>query len=242
VTEAAKAALVTGAAGGIGAAICQQLQADGFRVIGLDRRPSPAADVSVEVDLADLGALAEVGRRLCEEHAVEAVVHNGAVQPLGGVGELPPEPWLEAFRVNVLAADVLVGAARARLDASAGSVVVIGSVHGRETTRGIAPYSTTKAALEGWVRAAALDLAPRIRVNAVVPGAIDTPKLREGFARWGADADARFAVLEERTPLGRVGAAEEVAAAVGFLVSRPGFTTGATLVIDGGATVRLASE
>ena len=122
-------------------------------------------------------------------------------------------------------------------------MVAIGSVHGRATTPGIAAYSTTKAALEGWVRAAALDLAPRIRVNAVIPGAIDTPKLREGFARWGSGAAERFAVLEQRTPLNRVGQAAEVASAVAFLVSdRAAFATGTSLVIDGGATTRLGSE
>ena len=242
-TEAPKAALVTGAAGGIGAAICERLRTDGFLVVALDRLPAPAADVSVEVDLADLEALAEVGRRLCDEHPVGAVVHNAAVQHLGAVGELSPELWLETFRVNVVAADILVGAARARLESARGSVVVVGSVHGRATTPGITAYATTKAGLEGWVRAAALDLAPGIRVNAVVPGAIDTPKLREGFARWGADAETRMAVLEERTPLARVGDPGEVASAVSFLVSdQASFITGASLALDGGATVRLASE
>ena len=111
------------------------------------------------------------------------------------------------------------------------------------TTPGIAAYSTTKAALEGWVRAAALDLAPRIRVNAVVPGAIDTPKLREGFARWGSEAAERLAVLEERTPLSRVGTAQEVASLVSFLTSEQSrFTTGGSFVVDGGATIRLGSE
>ncbi len=238
----ARTALVTGAAGGIGAAICQRLQADGFVVVGLDRDPSPAADLSVQIDLADLDALATIAQELCQVHEVTTVVHNAATQPLGGVGELSPQTWEHTFRVNVLAADVLVGAARQRLEAAAGSVVVVGSVHGRATTPGIAAYSTTKAALEGWVRAAALDLAPRIRVNAVIPGAIDTAKLREGFARWGTDAAARRAVLEERTPLGRIGDAREVAAAVAFLVSDAGFSTGSYLVLDGGATVGLASE
>lgn len=238
-----RAALVTGAAGGIGAAICERLRTDGFTVIGLDQLPSTAADLSVEVDLSDLSALALVGRQLCDEHAVGAVVHNAAVQHLGGVGEVPAELWLDSFRVNVLAVDVLVGAARAGLDAASGSVVVIGSVHGRATTQGIAPYAATKAALEGWVRAAALDLGPRVRVNAVIPGAIDTPKLREGFARWGEGGAERRAVLEQRTPLGRVGGAAEVASAVSFLLSDDaGFATGACFVLDGGATTRLGSE
>ncbi|HTL24198.1 MAG TPA: SDR family oxidoreductase [Mycobacteriales bacterium] len=239
-----RTAVVTGAAGGIGAALCARLREDGFVVVGLDRVPSPAADVSVETDLSDLDALVAVAGELAGTHAVAAVVHNAAAQPLGGAGEVDPAAWQDAFRVNVLAADVLVGAFRSRLETAGGSVAVVGSVHGRATTRGIAAYATTKAALEGWVRAAALDLAPAIRVNAVVPGAIDTPKLQDGFARWGAQSAAeRLQVLLDRTPLHALGAAADVAAAVSFLVSDSArFVTGASLVVDGGATTQLGSE
>jgi NAD(P)-dependent dehydrogenase (short-subunit alcohol dehydrogenase family) len=241
---ARRAAVVTGAAGGIGTALCARLRADGFVVLGLDRDPSPAADVAVPVDLSDLEALGEAARELGQAHEVSLVVHNAAAQPLGGAGEVSPAAWQDAFRVNVVAADVLVGAFRASLEATVGSVVVVGSVHGRATTPGITAYATTKAALEGWVRAAALDLAPRVRVNAVVPGAVDTPKLRDGFARWGEQSAAeRLQVLLDRTPMGALGRPEDIAAAVAFLASDGArFITGAALVVDGGATTRLGSE
>jgi NAD(P)-dependent dehydrogenase (short-subunit alcohol dehydrogenase family) len=245
VTQAGpRVAVVTGAAGGIGAALCARLREDGFLVVGLDRVPSAEADLSVETDLSDLEQLVPVARELAGTHAVAALVHNAAAQPLGGAGEVDPAAWQDAFRVNVLAADVLVGVLRSRLEASAGSVVAVGSVHGRATTRGIAAYATTKAALEGWVRAAALDLAPAIRVNAVVPGAIDTPKLQEGFARWGEQSAAeRLQVLLDRTPAHSLGRPEDVAAAVSFLVSDSArFVTGSSLLVDGGATTRLGSE
>jgi len=94
------------------------------------------------------------------------------------------------------------------------------------------------------VRSAALDLGPSIRVNAVAPGAIDTAKLREGFARWGEEsAEERKAILRQRTALRRIGEPSEVAGAVSFLIGDDArFVTGAVLVVDGGATARLGSE
>jgi NAD(P)-dependent dehydrogenase (short-subunit alcohol dehydrogenase family) len=242
--EARLTAVVTGAAGGIGFALCARLRADGFYVVGLDQHPVSGADEAVEVDLADHDAVAAVAADLAARHRIGALVHNAAVQPLGGAGDIPVAAWVEALGVNVVACDILVGGLKEGLAAHEGAVVVVSSVHGRATTPGITAYATTKAALEGWVRAAALDLAPRIRVNAVAPGAIDTPKLREGFARWGeVGAAERRRVLEERTPLRRIGSPEDVAHVVSFLCGpQAHFVTGSTIVADGGATIRLGSE
>jgi 2-keto-3-deoxy-L-fuconate dehydrogenase len=237
------AVVVTGAAGGIGAALCERMRADGYIAIGIDRMPSPAADMQLQVDLRNSDELAEVGRALTENYELKAVVHNGAVQPVGQAGETPLTEWIEALRVNVLAVDALTSGARESLAASDGSVVVISSVHARATSGGITAYATTKAALEGWVRSAAMDLAPSIRVNAVAPGAIDTAKLREGFARWGESAEERKEILRQRTALRRIGEPADVAGAVSYLIGDDGrFVTGTVLTVDGGATARLGTE
>lgn len=237
-------AVVTGACGGIGGAIVTRLEASGYRVVGLDRRNSRPGSLDCQIDLADTEALAALAAELADKHAVTALVHNAAVQPLGGVGEVSVDSWVEALRVNVLAADVLAGALRGRLADAAGAVVVVSSVHARATSGGITAYATTKAALEGWVRSAALDLGPAVRVNAIAPGAVDTPKLREGFERWGADAaNQRRAVLCERTALARIATPDEIADVVEFLLGpRSAFMTGAVLTVDGGASARLGSE
>jgi NAD(P)-dependent dehydrogenase (short-subunit alcohol dehydrogenase family) len=238
-----RAVVITGAAGGIGAALCERMRKDGYIAIGIDRNPAPAADIDLQLDLSNSEQLVDLGRELARDYDLKAVVHNGAVQPIAGAGETSLDEWVNALRVNVIAVDALTSGTRENLAANDGSVVVISSVHGRATTGGITAYATTKAALEGWVRSAAMDLAPEIRVNAVCPGAIDTAKLREGFARWGESAEERKEVLRERTALRRIGEPSEVAGAVSFLIGDDArFVTGTVLVVDGGATARLGSE
>lgn len=237
------AVIVTGAAGGIGAALCQRMRNDGYIAIGIDRNVAPAADTYLQVDLSESEQLVELGRRLAREYDLKAVVHNGAVQPIAGAGDTPFDEWTNALRVNVIAVDALMSGTRENLAANDGSIVVISSVHGRATSGGITAYATTKAALEGWVRSAAMDLGPGIRVNAIAPGAIDTAKLREGFARWGETAEERKEVLRQRTALRRIGDPSDVAGAVSFLIGDDArFITGTVLVVDGGATARLGSE
>jgi NAD(P)-dependent dehydrogenase (short-subunit alcohol dehydrogenase family) len=239
-----RAVLITGAAGGIGTALCRRMRQDGYTAIGIDRVPAAEADVDVRADLCESEAIAQLGHDLSRQYEIEAVIHNAAIQPLAGAGETTVSDWLDTLRVNVIAADALVAGTRGSLAANGGSVVVVGSVHGRATTTGITAYATSKAALEGWVRSAALDLGPDIRVNAVAPGAIDTAKLQEGFARWGvASAEERRAVLCQRTALRRIGDPSDIAGAVSFLIGADArFVTGAVLVVDGGATARLGSE
>jgi NAD(P)-dependent dehydrogenase (short-subunit alcohol dehydrogenase family) len=126
------------------------------------------------------------------------------------------------------------------------AVVNVSSVHAVATSHGVAAYATSKAALVGLTRAAAVELAASgIRVNAVLPGAIDTPMLKAGARRRGDErADAALTELESRTPLGRVAQPEEIAQAILFLSdsSRSSFMTGQTLIVDGGAISHLSTE
>jgi NAD(P)-dependent dehydrogenase (short-subunit alcohol dehydrogenase family) len=239
-----KVVVVTGSAGGIGRAITAKLEHHGHRVVGLDRSGCRPDSHDRQIDMADTDALLSVAHELAGGYEIRALVHNAAVQPMGAVGETSVADWIEALRVNVLAADVLAGAFQRSLAAQSGAVVVVSSVHARATTGGITAYATTKAALEGWVRSAALDLGPHVRVNAIAPGAVDTAKLREGFDRWGPDlADERREVLRERTALGRIADPCEIAEVVDFLLGpQSAFMTGSILTIDGGASARLGSE
>jgi NAD(P)-dependent dehydrogenase (short-subunit alcohol dehydrogenase family) len=133
---------------------------------------------------------------------------------------------------------------REQLIATRGAVVNVASVHAFATSRNIAAYAASKGGLMAFTRAAALELAPHdVRVNAVLPGAVDTPALRDGLGRSGA-ATAAEANLIGRTPLQRIGRPSDIAHAILFLADhqRSSFITGQGLVVDGGALTRLGTE
>lgn len=238
-----KTAIVTGSAGGIGQAVVSNLRSSGWRVVGLDVSPTSNCDQSIVVDLVDESARSAALSEIAEPNTIAAVIHIAAVQDHGGVGQLTATDWNRALQVNVVALDHIVGLTRSTLASNSGSVVAISSVHAVNTTPGIVAYSSTKGALESWVRSAALELGSSITVNAVRPGAVDSSKLQEGFARWGDLAKDKIRNLIDRTPAGRLGKPDEIAQLCGFLVSdNARFITGATFTADGGATAKLATE
>ena len=229
-------AVVTGAARGIGAATCERFEECGWDVVGIDVRASDRTSISV--DVGDAAALADALASL--EH-VSALVNNAAVQLFKPLVETTVEEWDSVQARNLRSAFVAMKALRHQLAESRGSVVNVASVHGLATSQAVAAYAASKGGLIALTRAAALELAvDGIRVNAVLPGAVRTESLREGFSRR-ENAEER---LISATPLGRIGNPRDVAEAILFLAdpSRSSFVTGQTLVVDGGALARLSTE
>lgn len=240
--------LVTGSSGGIGAAVCTRFAAAGYQVTGLDiaAPPEQATWTHQSCDLSEPGAARDAARTATSRVPVDVVVHAAAVQFLGSAGQVPSSDWARSLQVNLLALDEVVGACGDSLRERRGSVVAVGSVHAFATTREMVVYATTKAALGGWVRAAALDLAPQVRVNGVAPGAVRTPMLEAGFARRPAEGgiEASLRALADKTPLQAVAAPEAIAAMVATLCDDEvsGYITGSMVVMDGGALLRLGTE
>ena len=247
-----RVAVVTGAAGGIGRACVAAFMEAGWDVAGIDRveRPDGAPgrwyarfDMSVRTAADRLRELfGEIGQ-------VDALVNNAAVPLQKQLVDTSDAEWASVIASNLAAPFVALREAVPYLEKTGGSVVNVSSVHALATSPGVAAYAASKGALVALTRAAALELGPRgIRVNAVLPGAVDTPMLRgDAAARGGSGGDRgddRIAAIAGRTPLGRIGRPEEIASAIVFLADadRSGFITGQTLVVDGGVLARLASE
>lgn len=244
-----RVAVVTGSSSGIGAAVARLLADGGWTVLGLDLQ-APANEIDGithrTCDLAAAGDVAAAAAAALELGPVAALVHCAAAQTLGGSGQVSDADWERVLAVNLLAAERLVAGTRTSLISARGSVVVVSSVHAVATTREMVAYATSKAAVEGWVRAAALDLAPDVRVNAVRPGAVDTPMLRAGFARRPEDGtvDEAFAKLAAAIPLRTVIDPTDIARVIALLVdgANPLPMTGSTLTVDAGALLGLSTE
>lgn len=222
-----RAAIVTGAAAGIGRATAERLAGEGWRVVGIDRTEPTVK--GVELVVGDAGDASVLGDSL--ERAggrLDALVCSAGIPPSGPWDSRAH--WDEVIAVDLAAPYEALRVCWPGLVAAEGSAVLVGSIVGAAEGSLRSPaYAAAKAGLEGLARSFAVIGAPdRVRVNVVAPGAIDT------------DFDERLLPAGERTdvPLGRMGTADEVAAVIGFLVgSEASYVTGAVWVADGGRTV-----
>lgn len=231
-------AVVTGGASGIGLATGRALAAAGARVVALDLDPSVDPPLTgLRCDVSDDGsvraAIAEVVRTL---GGLDILVNNAGIGAAGTVEDNDDEEWHRVFDVNVVGMARVARAALPHLRCSAHAAIVnTCSIAGTAGLPKRALYSATKGAVLALTRAMAADhLAEGIRVNAVNPGTADTPWVGR-LLDAAADPGAERAALEARQPSGRLVTAEEVASAIGWLVSpAASATTGTFLEVDGG--------
>lgn len=242
----AKAAFITGAAGGIGQALCQEFHAAGYQVLGSDHPSVLATEACEDMIPADLEALChdddyrqtviDQVRLRFKAHHLAVLVNNAAIQVVAPVEKLTSAQWHTTLDVNLLAPFLLTQAFLTELSGHRGSVINIASIHAQLTKPEFSCYATSKAALVGLTRSLAVELGDRVRVNAIAPAAIATSMLMEGFE----DNPTAFEQLSKMHPIGRIGTPEEVAKAALFLASdQARFMTGAILELDGGISGRL---
>lgn len=246
-------AAVTGGASGIGAATARRLALEGASVAILDR-DGPGAETLAEelraggaraagyiVDVADASAVeACLTAAEADLGPLHALVVSAGIAERRRFLELEVEEWRRVLEVNLTGVFVCAQAAARRMVAAGrgGAIVNVSSVAGLAGVRNRTAYGASKHGVVGLTKVMALDLAPyRIRVNAVAPGAIETPLTAPLLAREEAGAQVAAAY-----PLGRWGQADEVAELIVFLASeRATFVTGVTVPIDGGLLAGVAS-
>lgn len=238
--------LVTGAAGGIGQALVRVFCSAGYNVIATDIVTQPAGLTCARYIQADLARIVEDEAYAAEifasihqclnGHNLHALVNNAAIQILGAAGTLSRQDWRQTLNVNLLAPFFLIQALLPELEAAKGCVVDISSIHARLTKKNFVAYATSKAALSGMTRALAVDLGPRVRVNAIEPAAIETDMLKAGFT----GKPELYQQLENCHPQHRIGQPEEVAQlALAMVAGGMNFMHGACVGLDGGISARL---
>ncbi|CAB3689618.1 SDR family oxidoreductase [Achromobacter denitrificans] len=260
---AGKVVLVAGAGSSaagwsIGKASCVTMARQGAAIVALDSQREAAEDAAHEVEKAGGSALpvqADVADPAAMQAAVDAALRrygridvlqaNAGIGKVGGPEDISLEDWDRIQQVNVssllIATRLLAPLMR---EQGGGAIVTVSSVAGiRYTGYPHLAYSVSKAAVIHFARMAAQQYAAdRIRVNTVIPGLIDTPRVAKNVARmFDADARAASAARDRQVPMGRMGTPWEVANAVAFLASdEASYITGTELLVDGGLTGKYA--
>jgi pteridine reductase len=241
-----KVALVTGGARRVGAAIARRLhaagasllihyrdsEADAHAILGElnGRRPKSAASVKAEL-LAPIAPRALVSAALDSFGRLDLLVNNASSFFPIGIGAVEASHWEELIGSNLRAPLFICQEAAPELAKNAGAIVNIVDIHADRPLKGYPVYSIAKGGLAAMTRSLAVELAPKVRVNGVSPGAIAWPE------------DGQFDPAERQrivatTPLARVGAPEDIAQAVHFLACAT-YVTGQIIAVDGGRSIFL---
>jgi NAD(P)-dependent dehydrogenase (short-subunit alcohol dehydrogenase family) len=232
-----KVCVITGTASGIGAESARLFAAEGARVVGIDLSAQAEGELTIEADVSDEGQVVEAFRRIADEVGrIDVLMNNAGINPTddGSVLETSLESWQRVQDVNLRSVFLCCKHGIPHLlDAGGGSVINVASfvaVIGAAVSQ--SSYTASKGAVLSLSRELGVEFAGRgLRVNALCPGPVNTPLLKELFAKDPERAAKRLVHI----PMGRFGEPEEIAKAALFLASDDStFVTASTFLVDGG--------
>jgi len=236
--------LITGAAGGIGRATVQLFFEKDWIVIGVDRNKYvesfPANGLFIQADISDPSKLEEIYEGVKNfTDTLDAIINNAALQVVKPLLDTTVEEWDAVMASNLRSVFLGAKLAYPLLTNRGGAIVNVSSVHAIATSSGVGSYAASKGGLLALTRSMAIEFAKdNIRVNAILPGAVNTPMLSAHLDQ------IRLENLAKRTVNGRIGMPSELAHAIYFLADeeQSSFMTGQSIVVDGGATAKLSTE
>lgn len=242
-----KSVVITGISGGIGQAIARTFKSHSWQVIGLDIMQSSdyPCDEFILCDIGDNSSVETAANLLAKKGiSIICIVNNAAYQYEGMLHSTPENEWDKVINTNLKSIYLTTRHLMPHLEKNFSSIINISSVHAKATSRSIAAYAASKGGVSALTRAMALELADHgIRVNAILPGAIETPMLRKGLSRNHSPEESRNKLISS-TPLKRIGSGSDVAE-LAFFLSEPKYSmniTGQEFICDGGVLAKLASE
>ena len=248
--------IITGAAMGIGEAVALQLTLEGKKLVLIDRAEAElqalkekiidqGGNVEIIIGSVDDPKVAEcaVEVALARFGHIDGFSHNAGIQRYGTALSTTDDLWDEVININLKSAFILSRAVLPELIKTQGAIVMMASVQGLATQSDVAAYTTSKHGLIGLTKSIAIDFAKyNVRANAVAPGSVDTPMLRNALA-LAEEPEKVMNTINAMHPLGRSAKAAEVAELVCFLLSdRASFITGEVVKIDGGLLTQIAGS
>jgi len=243
--------VITGVLSGIGNATVEVFSKNGWYVIGIGRRScsnNQFIDHFLKADISKESDWIEISKDIKRNFGfVDSIVNNAGIQICKSIIETSSEEWDLIMSTNLKSIFYSIKYLSPLLNEN-GSIVNVSSVHAIATSINIGAYAASKGAILSFTRSLAIELASRnIRVNAVLPGAVDTPMLRSGLQREhiiGTNENELITKLGEKHLLHRVGKPYEISNLILFLADycQSSFITGQGIIIDGGALARLSTE
>ena len=249
----AKTAIITGVAGGIGSATAELLNENGWNVIGIDYKDiSDIPAVLTEyhkIDVSVDSEIEEIAKKISEKYqSIDALINNAAMQINKPLLDTSPDEWDSVLATNLRSVYSMTRHFHALIRENGGSIVNVSSVHALATSLSVSAYAASKGAIVSLTRALAIEFAvDNIRVNVVLPGAVDTKMLHDGLDRGHigkGELKLKLSQLADKTVMKKIGSPAEIAQAIYFMADNQfsSFITGQSLVVDGGATIKLSTE